>query len=161
MTVQKVINSISSSRSGRQCQSIFAQHIRGVIFPVETMPELVQTICLLEEHFSTSFSSAKLKNLKSTVLGERPAKDPEIYVQMSQDDLDVFLSQVIALQCDMTVLEYNAIQQSSSVYVLDMERQGWASPVLHKKDLFQLRKIVKAWMDLLYLFSGEAACSGV
>ena len=43
----------------------------------------------------------------------------------------------------------------------DMERQGWASPVLHEKDLYQVRKIVRAWVDLLYSFSGEAGCSGV
>ena len=76
---------------------------------METLPELVQTICLLGEHFSTSSSSAKLKTLKSKVLGQRPARDPEIHVQVSQDDPDVFSSEVIAMQCDMTVLEYNAI----------------------------------------------------
>ena len=92
---------------------------------------------------------------------QRPARDPEIYVQVSLDDPDVFSSKVITMQCDMTVLEYNAIRQSCSVYMSDMERQGWASPVLHEKDLYQVRKIVKAWMDLLYSFSGEAGCSGV
>ena len=68
----------------------------------------------------TSSSSAKLETLKSKVLGQRPARDPEIYVQVSLDDLNVFSSEVIAMQCDMTVLEYNAIQESCSVYMVDL-----------------------------------------
>ena len=106
------------------------------MFPVVTLPELVQTIYLLEEHFSNTSTPAGLKRLKSSVLGQRPARDPETYVQVSQDDPDVFSSQVIAMQCDMTVLQYNAIRVSCEEYVRDMESQGWATPVLHEQDFF-------------------------
>ena len=95
------------------------------------------------------------------MLGQRPARDPETYVQVSQDDPDVLSSQVIAMQCDMTVLQYNAIRVSCEKYVRDMESQGWATPVLPEHDLFQLRRIVKVWMDHLHSFSGNAACAGV
>ena len=124
------------------------------------MPELAHTICLLEEHFSNSSSSAKLKDLKTKVLRQRPARDPDIYVQVNPNYPDVFSSAVIAMQCDMTVLQYNMFQEFCSVYMADLERKCWAFPVMHEKDLHQVRKSVKAWVDLLNSFSGEALCSG-